>query len=197
MSYHNTIDALVDMALRAGTDELFCAYNREFQIFCRKELDRVEIFRALHYIRVRLCVRLKYPSETETESGSASLRFLEIAVGDIDAELELLRCHGAIAREHLPKSSCRWTGALVELVELVYGLQEVGCVNDGEIAINELVSLFGRIFGMEIKESHFYNAYADMKRRQNESRTYFLDKLSERLNRRMERDDENEMRRKR
>lgn len=42
---------------------------------------------------------------------------------------------------------------------------------------------------MEIKDRHCYGAYLDMKRRKNESRTYFLDKLCERLNLRMKRDD--------
>lgn len=35
-----------------------------------------------------------------------------------------------------------------------------------------------------------------MKRRKNESRTYFLDKMQEQLNKRMDRDDEKEKRRK-
>lgn len=84
----------------------------------------------------------------------------------------------------------KWTGTLVELVELVYGLQETGCINDGETAISELTVYFGRLLGLEIKDSHCYNAYSDMKRRKSESRTYFLDKLRERLNMRMQRDDE-------
>lgn len=89
----------------------------------------------------------------------------------------------------------KWTGTLVELVELVYGLQEMGCINDGETSISELTVYFGRLLGMEIKDSHCYNAYSDMKRRKSESRTYFLDKLRERLNLRMQRDDERELKR--
>ena len=95
------------------------------------------------------------------------------------------------------KGGFQWTGTLVELVELVYGLQETGCINDGETAISELTVYFGRLLGMEIKDSHCYNAYSDMKRRKSESRTYFLDKLRERLNLRMQRDDERERQRRR
>lgn len=90
----------------------------------------------------------------------------------------------------------RWTGSLVELIEIIYALDEMGCINDGESAINELTAYFGRLFGLEIKESHCYNAYSDMKRRKSESRTYFLDKLRERLNLRMQRDDAREQMRK-
>lgn len=89
----------------------------------------------------------------------------------------------------------RWTGNLVELIEIIYALDEMGCINDGETAINELTVYFGRLFGLEIKDSHCYNAYSDMKRRKSESRTYFLDKLRERLNLRMQRDDAKEMQR--
>lgn len=93
---------------------------------------------------------------------------------------------------HQPQSAYRWTGSLVELVEIIYALDEMRCINDGENAINELTSFFGNLFGLEIKDNICYNAYADMKRRKNDSRTYFLDKLSQRLNLRMQRDDERE-----
>ncbi|WP_416980212.1 RteC domain-containing protein [Alistipes ihumii] len=91
----------------------------------------------------------------------------------------------------------RWTGTLVELVELVYVLQELRCINDGEIAINELAAFFSRIFGLEIKERDCYNTNEDIKRRKNDSRTYFLDKMRECLNLRMQCDDEKEMKRRR
>jgi hypothetical protein len=78
------------------------------------------------------------------------------------------------------------------LVEIIYAFDELHCINDGETPINELFSFFGRLFGMEMKESHCYNAYTDMKRRKNDSRTYFLDKMRERLNLRMQCDDEKE-----
>ena len=93
---------------------------------------------------------------------------------------------------HKPESAYRWTGSLVELVEIIYASDEMRCINDGENAINELTTFFGNLFGLEIKDNICYNAYADMKRRKNDSRTYFLDKLSQRLNLRMQRDDERE-----
>lgn len=93
------------------------------------------------------------------------------------------------------KGGFKWTGTLVELVELVYGLQEMGCINDGETPINELTGYFGKLLGIEIKDILCYNTYANMKHRKNESRTYFLDKMRERLNLRMQRDDAKEMQR--
>lgn len=93
------------------------------------------------------------------------------------------------------KGSYQWTGKITELVELIYGLNEIGCINDGESDIRELATFFGSLLGVEIKDRHCYDAYLDMKRRKNESRTYFLDKLRERLNLRMQRDDAREQQR--
>ena len=51
--------------------------------------------------------------------------------------------------------------------------------------------------GNKLKDKQCYNAYADIKRRKNDSRTYFLDKVAEKLNRRMQEDEERERMRKR
>ena len=49
------------------------------------------------------------------------------------------------------------------------------------------------IFGVESKDC--YRFYTDIKRRKNESRTYFLDRMQEKLNERMMRDEELEIKR--
>lgn len=91
----------------------------------------------------------------------------------------------------------RWTGSMAELVELIYGLDAMKLVNEGKPGIKELLESFCKVFGMEIKESQCYNTYADIKRRKNDSRTYFFDKAAERLNRRMQEDEERERMRER
>lgn len=72
------------------------------------------------------------------------------------------------------KSSCQWTGNAIELVELIYGLQEIGCINNGEMPINELAAFVGTLLEVDIRDC--YSAYTNMKHRKNDSRTYFLDK---------------------
>lgn len=86
----------------------------------------------------------------------------------------------------------RWTGSVVEMVEMIYGFDELRCINNGEFGIKEMLSRFGKVFGMNLNDTQCYNTYKDMKRRKNDSRTYFFDKLSEKLNDRMDRDDERE-----
>lgn len=92
------------------------------------------------------------------------------------------------------KGSYKWTGNAIELVELVYGLHEMGCVNNGETPIHELATFVGALLDVDIRDC--YSAYTDMKHRKNESRTYFLDKMRDRLNERMQQDDEKERKRK-
>lgn len=76
-----------------------------------------------------------------------------------------------------------WTGKVVDLVELLYALDTCNCINDGEIGVEELADAFSEIFDVEIKNC--YNVYMNMKRRKDDSRTYFLDELREKLNKRM------------
>ena len=50
----------------------------------------------------------------------------------------------------------------------------------------------GELSGIEIKDILCYNTYTNMKHRKNESHTFFLDNMRERLNMQMQRDDKNE-----
>ena len=93
-----------------------------------------------------------------------------------------------------PTPALRWTGNAVDLVEIIYGLDEMGCINNGDIPLGELAAFFYTLLGVESKEC--YRFYTDIKHRKNESRTYFIDKMQNRLNERMRKDDEKERMRK-
>lgn len=95
--------------------------------------------------------------------------------------------------ENIPARTLRWTGNAVDLVEILYGLDEMRCINNGDIPIGELATFFYDLLGVESKSC--YRFFTDIKNRKNENRTYFLDKMQERLNERMRRDDEREMQR--
>lgn len=88
----------------------------------------------------------------------------------------------------------QWTGNAIDLVELIYGIDEMGCINNGNMPLKQLAPLLYKIFGIESKDC--YRFYIDIKRRKNESRTYFLDRMQEKLNERMLRDEEMERLRK-
>ena len=89
-----------------------------------------------------------------------------------------------------PATPLQWTGNAIDLVELIYGINEMGCINNGNMPLKQLAPLLYKIFGVESKDC--YRFYIDMKRRKNESRTYFLDRMRENLNEKMLRDEEME-----
>ena len=82
----------------------------------------------------------------------------------------------------------QWTGNAIDLVEMIYGISEMGCINNGNIQLNELAPVLYAFFGVNSKDC--YRFYTDIKRRKNDSRTYFLDKMQMKLNEKMRRDDE-------
>ena len=103
------------------------------------------------------------------------------------------RIFPAISYNRAGLLSCPGKGLPVaESVELLYGLQEMKSIADGDMPVNELAESIGRLFGIEMKGAVFYNTYTNLKHRKNDSRTYYLDKMRERLNLRMQRDEERE-----
>lgn len=147
---------------------------------CDAEDNAISLFRILRYTRFRLqTLQEKYLMDGE---GKNVLELLSV----IDTELELLkvRMQGLLpALPVKPAKKLRWTGKATDLVELLYALDTCDCINNGEIGVEELADVISEIFGVEIKNC--YNVYMNMKRRKDGSRTYFLDELREKLNKRM------------
>ena len=197
MIHHITADRLVESATQAVTEELFHDFDNTLRTLCDEDDDRKAVFRTLRYARIRLHVLCGYTSKEQTPESRTQIRFLHIVIGYIDTELEILNRYGDTypLKPHAYKRC--WTGAVVELVELIYALHEMKRIDNGEIAMNELAGFFGELFGVRLDARSVYDAYTDIKRRKGESRTYFLDKLRERLNLRMQRDDEKERERRR
>ena len=85
-------------------------------------------------------------------------------------------------------SALQWTGSTLDLVELIYGLSEMGCINNGETPLKELSAALYELFGLKTKECYRY--YSAIKLRKSNSRTYFLDKMLTKLNEKIRRDEE-------
>ena len=147
---------------------------------CDAEDNAISLFRILRYTRFRLqTLQEKYLMDGE---GKNVLELLSV----IDTELELLkvRMQGLLpALPVKPAKKLRWTGKATDLVELLYALDTCDCINNGEIGVEELADALSEIFGVEIKNC--YNVYMNIKRRKDDSRTYFHDELREKLNKRM------------
>ncbi|GHT01761.1 hypothetical protein AGMMS49525_03430 [Bacteroidia bacterium] len=86
-----------------------------------------------------------------------------------------------------PTGKIKWTGGIVDLVELIYALHESKCFNQGDIYLKDLFAEIGRAFGVDIKNFSLY--FVSIKNRVKGDRTKFLDKLKRTLVNRMESDD--------
>ena len=145
------------------------------------EENLVSLFRTLNFTRFQLRMIVE-SSDITSEVGKNVSELLFV----IDTELKLLkmRMQGVLpASQSKPAKKFCWTGKIVDLVELLYALDTCNCINNGEIGVEELAEVLSNIFGVEIKNC--YNIYMNIKCRKNDSRTYFLDELREKLNKRM------------
>ena len=155
---------------------------------CDEDDDRKTVFRTLRYARIRLHVFMQlYLEKMNRRRVIPQIRFLHIVIGYIDTEFrDFESSYGDILPHRNLMSVNDVDGNVVELVELIYALHEMKRIDNGEIAMNELAGFFGELFGIRLDARSLYDAYTDIKRRKGESRTYFLDKLRERLNLRMQ-----------
>ena len=81
----------------------------------------------------------------------------------------------------------KWTGSIVDWVELVYALHATGSINHGKIFLKELFAAMGELFDFEVKE--FSNYFMNLKGRKDGKRTQFLNELAAVLLRKMEESD--------
>ena len=86
------------------------------------------------------------------------------------------------------QKSLQWTGNTLDLVELIYGLSEMGCIDNGETPLKVLAPALYEFFGLDTKECYRY--YSAIKLRKNPIRTYFIDKMQKKLNEKIRRDEE-------
>ena len=86
------------------------------------------------------------------------------------------------------ETTLRWTGGVANLVELVYGLVEMGCVNDGDVTIGNLGNQVFGLFGLD--PIPYSRTYTNIKGRsvQNGGRAYFLTEMRQLLNERIDQD---------
>ena len=78
------------------------------------------------------------------------------------------------------QSNLNWTGTKIELVELIYALNQQKVFNGGNTDIKEIAAVVGKMFNIDIEES-IYRSYTDIKNRKT-GHTKFLNSLSESLN---------------
>ena len=84
---------------------------------------------------------------------------------------------------NLPKAKLTWTGAKIDLVELIYALDTIGCFNHGKATLKQIVGFFECVFNIDLG-SNVSRTFSDMRTRQEP--TSFLDRLCEAIKKRIQ-----------
>ena len=82
----------------------------------------------------------------------------------------LLEVYKKIKRD----ASLKWTGSKVDLVELIYALYAAGQINNGNVPISQLASVFVQLFNIELGD--YYRTFQEIRMRKT-SQTKLLDFL--------------------
>lgn len=205
MDYFILTDTEFFRQITADKDECkiksaYCDFIKIVFDLCTGSVSKYELLFAMTYTETELqslCETCRLNLDRNKESDLCflytrkALSFIRHTLKHMQTQMPPLSTTDNINQ---PVTIYQWTGSTVELVELIYGLIEMRSIHNGETPITELASFISSQFGIEIRDC--YSAYVDMKRRKNDSRTYYLDKMRERLNRRMHLDDEREQTRK-
>lgn len=81
-----------------------------------------------------------------------------------------------------------WTDSKSSLIELVYAIQTKGAVNNGNIDLKQLMTAFEQFF--HVNTGNYYGVFQQNIRIRKKNRTQYLDQLKDRLEKRMDDEDE-------
>ncbi len=186
---------LINEAGDCNMETAYTAFATQVIELCNGSMDTNRTIIALAYIEIELQHHpVRNLSEGKKEIAAYVSKALSF-VRKMQKFLAMPQVPPLSSPSHTPKETTasispalQWTGNAIDLVELIYGIDEMGCINNGNMPLKQLAPLLYKIFGVESKDC--YRFYTDIKRRKNESRTYFLDRMQEKLNERMLRDEE-------
>ena len=188
---------LINEAGDCNMETAYTAFATQVIELCSSNLDPNRTIIALAYIEIELQHHpVRNLSEERKEIAAYVSKALSF-VRKMQKFLAMPQVPPLISADNTTENTTsllQWTGNAIDLVDLIYGIDEMGCINNGKMPLKQLAPLLYKIFGIESKDC--YRFYIDIKRRKNESRTYFLDRMQEKLNERMLRDEELERMRK-
>ena len=159
-------------------ERITAEFNRLTKDYYAKEKNPIQRFRTLRQIRIRLALA-KRVYEVAGKETEYIIRLLKN-----EEEIVLTFASQAKDSDLSPTGHMvvrlNWSGKLIDLVEIVYGLYVGRCINGGRCDIKEIVTAFEQLFGVRL--SHIYNRLLAIRNRKN-GRTPFLKWLSEQIER--------------
>lgn len=162
---------------------------------CTENATGIPAFFSLNYVRIEFTQMLKLKSSDKMGKNMITEVYLNKGIQIIDCALEWLENDNCKSKTINQKSQSdfHWTGKTIDLIEMALSVHESGSINNGDVTVKAVVHLFCEMFG--VKPGNFSSSYGLMRTRAN-SRTLFLDKLKRVFEKKMERDDEKELKRK-
>ncbi|MEX0315728.1 MAG: RteC domain-containing protein [Allomuricauda sp.] len=85
------------------------------------------------------------------------------------------------------KNGLKWTGSYAAFVELAYGLQAMGAINNGKEEIKKMVEALGNFF--QVPQGNHSRTYNELKARKS-SQVKFLEEMVKRLRQKMDDEDD-------
>ena len=151
----------------------------------KSEFDKQLFSRSDKNIPILLSNPLPLGDRNATPAGKIVAKFLayDELHGFLQKEISRLKNRGEKGAH-----SIKWTATKAALVELAYALKATGAINHGNASIRDIATHLERVFGQDL--SQFYRTFQEIRIRKN-SRTTFLDRLKEKLERWMDNTDLN------
>lgn len=185
--------ALINGKDSGNAETAYVNFVQEVIDFCYGDNDTNHIIMALAFVEIEL---QHHPQNVTLSENNAITVYIRKALSFVRKMQKLLSSFSNTYVSPLTSKSdiqestsvLQWTGNAIDLVELIYALYVTGCINDGKASLKEIAPILYSFFGVESKDC--YRFYTDIKRRKSDSRTYFLEKMQEKLNEKMRRDDE-------
>lgn len=114
----------------------------------------------------------------------ARFRAAELLYSHIAAKLEELE---PAAPNGKPRRTLKWTGEVINLIEIAYGIHLNSQVENGKIGIVEFFQILGEFFGVNLGVPK--KGFDDMKKRKRLSKTHFTDKIKDKILQEMDEQD--------
>ncbi|MFD2871992.1 RteC domain-containing protein [Mucilaginibacter ximonensis] len=160
----------------------FFDHNRAFYAYYRAGMTQLD---QIYYTRGAFDVHAELEDFEEDEQYSTShdYKLSKIIANEkfqdyLNLETARLNSGAHDWQDLIPFKLMHWTAAKIDAIELIYALKASGAINNGNIDIAELVTLFETIFQLDLKES--YHKFTDITNRKKEI-PVFLNKLTNAL----------------
>ena len=163
---------------------------------CTEPAGNVPAFFTLNYTRLELIALKDQYKAVGINKDFPAGQFVIKAITGIESAMKWIQIHkneigqgaGSISK---PDFKPQWTSDIVDLLEMSMALHERKAINNGEVPITTVVTFLFSQFGL--KPGNFFSTYGVMRNRV-KSRTQFLDELKKSLERKMDHDDNKEIR---